>query len=201
MVEFAYEWTGSEVEHFNDPQLNSPHPCKHGAGCTYFGSCSFVHPGEEGTGRAIFEERVLDNGDGTQYTQPACVRLVGNAGFYRRRRAQMSWPEFCARNSIPYTPNPPRPRETNEVEGEAEPATEAAPRAAAPRGRGGRAHGPRVHSSYRGDGVVQQEQGRGVRREDVSGGAGSGRPWQGRGRGAPRGARHWVGLPSAVQQP
>ena len=183
-VEFAYEWTGSEVEHFNDPQLNSPHPCKHGAGCTYFGSCSFVHPGEEGTGRAIFEERVLDNGDGTQYTQPACVRLVGNAGFYRRRRAQMSWPEFCARNSIPYTPNPPRPRETNEVTDAAEPAAEDAP---APRGgRGGRNHGARVHSSYRGDGVVQQEQGRG-----------RGAP---RGRGRPSGSRHWVGLPSAVQQ-
>jgi len=193
---WAFDWND---EAMNAPEWNSPQPCEHGAGCTYYGSCRFVHPGEEGTGRLLFEERVVTNEDGSTYTQPACVRLIGAAGFYRRRRAQMSWPEFCARNQIPYVPNPRR----NEVEdADADVDADASPATPAPRpAQRGRVHGPRVHSSYRGDGVVQQEQGRGVRREDVSGGAGSGRPWQGRGRGAPRGARHWVGLPSAVQQP
>ena len=185
--EFAYAWTGSEVDHFNDPELNSPQPCEHGAGCTYYGSCRFVHPGEEGTGRMVFEERVVTNEDGSTYTQAACVRLIGAAGFYRRRRAQMSWPEFCARNGIPYTPNPPRQREGgNEEDGDETPATPA----------------PR--------------QARGGPRQDVSGGAGSGRAggWQprggargrggggrgsgGRGRGRPA-PRQWVGL--AQQQP
>jgi len=163
--EFAYAWTGPEVDHFNEPELNSPQPCEHGAGCTYYGSCRFVHPGEEGTGRMIFEERVVTNEDGSTYTQAACVRLIGAAGFYRRRRAQMSWPEFCARNSIPYTPNPPRQRDTaNEAE-DAEVATPP-PRPA----RGGATRGRAGTNAPRGG---AQQRGRG------------------RGRPAPR---QWVGL-------
>ena len=192
-TEFAYAWTGPEVDHLNNPELNSPQPCEHGAGCGYYGSCRFVHPGEEGTGRTVFEERVVTNDDGSTFTQPACVRLIGGAGFYRRRRAQMSWPEFCARNGIPYTPNPRRQREednTNE-EGDETPSTPAPARPQRGRGRGG--YAPR---------------GRG-QQGDFSGGAGSGRAgtWQPRGgggaRGAPRGGgaprgrgapRQWVGL-------
>ena len=181
--EFAYAWTGSEVDHFNDPELNSPQPCEHGAGCTYYGSCRFVHPGEEGTGRMVFEARVVTNEDGSTYTQAACVRLIGAAGFYRRRRAQMSWPEFCARNQISYVPNPRR-NEVNEVEdADASPATPA-PRPA----QRGRVHGPRVHSSYRGDGVVQQEQrGRGGHR--------GGRGQRGR---RPANTTQWAGLPQPL---
>lgn len=62
-----------------------------------------------------FDEREIVDADGNTVTQQACVRLIGSPGYYRRCRARMSWPEFCARNSIPYTPNPPRPRE--DVEG------------------------------------------------------------------------------------
>ena len=184
----------------NAPELNSPQPCEHGAGCTYYGSCRFVHPGEEGTGRMLFEERVVTNEDGSSFTQAACVRLIGAAGFYRRRRAQMSWPEFCARNSIPYTPNPRRQEEADAAEDDdATPSTPAPPRSVPP------LHGtPR--QAYRGRGAPRG----GAQRHDVSGGAGSGRAgtWQprggarggrgGRGRGAPR---QWVGLAQQQQQP
>ena len=189
---WAFDWND---EAMNAPELNSPQPCEHGAGCTYYGSCRFVHPGEEGTGRMLFEERVVTNEDGSSFTQAACVRLIGAAGFYRRRRAQMSWPEFCARNSIPYTPNPRRQEEADVAEDDdATPSTPAPPRQAY-RGRGGQ-------QRYGGG---QQRYGGGQQRRDVSGGAGSGRAgtWQprggargGRGRGAPR---QWVGL--AQQQP
>jgi len=191
--EFAFAWTGPEVDHFNKPELNSPLPCQHGAGCTYFGSCRFVHPGEEGTGRMVFEERVVTNEDGSTYTQAACVRLIGAAGFYRRRRAQMSWPEFCARNGIAYTPNPPRQREEDDDEEDEEgtPAPDATPAPRAPRGRqggvfgSGRVHGERVHSSYQGNTVVQQ---RGAGGHRGRGG--------GRGRGRAPAQRQWVGLSS-----
>jgi len=135
---FAFAWTGADVDHLNAPELHSPQPCTHGAGCTYFGSCRFVHPGEEGTSRMQFEARTVTNDDGTTFEQPACVRLIGNPGFYKRCRARMSWPEWCARNSIPYTPNPPRaPAEGEQA---AVPEQARTPRGA-PRGRGSRGRG------------------------------------------------------------
>ena len=101
---------------FDAPELNSPQPCAHGAGCEYKatdretgeqvdGCCAFVHPGEEGTGRRLFEERVTQNEDGTKTVQPACVRLTGRAGFYERRRLRLSWRAWCEREGIPYRPN------------------------------------------------------------------------------------------------
>ena len=101
---------------FDAPELNSPQPCAHGAGCEYKatdretgeqvdGCCAFVHPGEEGTGRRLFEERVTYNEDGTKTVQPACVRLTGRAGFYERRRLRLSWRAWCEREGIPYRPN------------------------------------------------------------------------------------------------
>ena len=101
---------------FDAPELNSPQPCAHGAGCEYKatdretgqqveGCCAFVHPGEEGTGRRLFEERVTENEDGTKTVQPACVRLTGRAGFYERRRLRLSWRAWCEREGIPYQPN------------------------------------------------------------------------------------------------
>ena len=168
-----FDWND---ESLNAPELNSPQPCSHGAGCTYFGSCRFVHPGEEGTGRMRFDEREVTDPDGNVVVQPACVRLIGSPGYYRRCRARMSWPEFCARNSIPYTPNPPRPRE----EAEETPAAEEDGQQTPPPPR------PWANRGSRG-GARGGGQTRGGRREDVSGGAGSGRPWQPRGNnGTPR---------------
>ena len=97
---------------FDTPQLKSPQPCVHGAGCNYMtivdgievpGCCVFVHPGEEGTGRRFFPGRT---GNG-KITQPACVRLTGNAGFYERRKRGLSWREWCKQEGIPYYPHVP----------------------------------------------------------------------------------------------
>ena len=99
---------------FDNPALNSPQPCIHGAGCVYTvkdadgtvkpGCCRYVHPGEEGNGRRLFPETTMVK-DGKQVQMPACVRLTGRAGFYERRRLHLSWEEWCARNNIAYTPN------------------------------------------------------------------------------------------------
>ena len=102
---------------FDAPHLNSPQPCAHGSGCVYTvkdkesglpvaGCCSFVHPGEEGSGRRIFDERTSTNEAGETVTQKACVRLTGKAGFYERRRLRLSWPAWCLKQGIPYTANP-----------------------------------------------------------------------------------------------
>ena len=105
---------------FDAPELNSPQPCIHGAGCVYTrktadgvvvpGVCHFVHPGEEGKGRALFPERTVnDTGpDGSgKFVQPACVRLIGGAGFYERMRLRMPWQAWCAAKGIPFTANVP----------------------------------------------------------------------------------------------
>jgi len=105
-----------EKAEFDAPELNSPQPCVHGAGCAYMvkkddpnkpgesifvsASCRYVHPGEEGNGRRIFPAR-----EGPHGPQPAVVRLTGRAGFYERRRLRLSWAEWCEQNEIPYTPN------------------------------------------------------------------------------------------------
>ena len=112
-----------EKAEFDTPQLNSPQPCIHGAGCVFTvkgpdgavlpGCCRFVHPGEEGTGRRLFPERTINDAgpDGNgKFTQPACVRLVGNAGFYERQRLKMPWQAWCVSKGIPFTPNVPGTR-------------------------------------------------------------------------------------------
>jgi hypothetical protein len=105
---------------FDAPEMKSPQPCIHGAGCVYTkktadgkvvpGVCSFVHPGEEGKGRALFPERTirdtLHDGNG-KMVQPACVRLIGNAGYYERMRLRMPWQAWCASKGIPFTANVP----------------------------------------------------------------------------------------------
>jgi hypothetical protein len=105
---------------FDAPELKSPQPCIHGAGCVYTiknaegktvpGVCHFVHPGEEGKGRRLFPERMVNDagpdGDG-KFVQPACVRLIGRAGFYERMRLRMPWQAWCERSGIPFTPNTP----------------------------------------------------------------------------------------------
>ena len=97
---------------FDAPELNSPQPCAHGGGCDYKrkspesgemveGCCAFVHPGEEGTGRHLFESRQVER-DGVMVQQPACVRLTGGAGYYERRRIRLSWKAWCERQGIPF---------------------------------------------------------------------------------------------------
>ena len=104
---------------FDAPELNSPQPCAHGAGCDYKikdkttgelvrGCCAFVHPGEEGTGRRLFAERTTTNETGGVRHQPACVRLTGaQNGFYERRGRRIPWPVWCEQKGIPYEANPP----------------------------------------------------------------------------------------------
>jgi len=97
---------------FDAPELNSPQPCAHGGGCDYKrkdpesgemveGCCAFVHPGEEGTGRHLFESREVER-DGVMVRQPACVRLTGGAGYYERRRLRLSWKAWCEQKGIPF---------------------------------------------------------------------------------------------------
>jgi hypothetical protein len=127
----AFRWYKKAA--FDAPHLNSPQPCAHGAGCAYTvkdketgeqvaGCCAFVHPGEEGTGRRLFEERTTTNEAGETTVQKACVRLTGKAGFYERRRLRLSWPAWCERQGIAYTANP----------AEDKPQPKAAPRKAVP---------------------------------------------------------------------
>jgi len=99
---------------FDAPRLNSPQPCIHGSGCVFTrksatgvvtpGCCRYVHPGEEGTGRRLFPERIIKK-DGKDIQQPACVRLTGKAGYYERCRLGLSWQAWCERTGIAYTPN------------------------------------------------------------------------------------------------
>jgi len=105
---------------FDAPELKSPQPCIHGAGCVYTKTlpdgkivpavCRYVHPGEEGKGRRLYSARtvVFEHPDGKDVVdQPACVRLIGNALYYERMRMQMPWQGFCAVRGIPFTPNKP----------------------------------------------------------------------------------------------
>ena len=99
---------------FDAPELNSPQPCIHGAGCVFTvkdsegrvtpGCCRYVHPGEEGTGRRYFPARTLPDGR----EQAACVRLTGAAdAFYERRGRKIPWQEWCKQKGIPFVPNKP----------------------------------------------------------------------------------------------
>jgi len=111
---FVFDWGCPEM---NVAEMKSPRPCKHGAGCNFSGSCGYVHPGEEGTGRQMFPARKFtDPKTGLQRDQAACVRLIGNAGFYRRRQLKMTWPAWCAKQGIAYTANP-RPAATTVAPG------------------------------------------------------------------------------------
>ena len=114
----AIQWFENPA--FDAPELKSPQPCIHGAGCVYTkktadgkvvpGVCGFVHPGEEGKGRRLFPARTItfEHPDGEDVVdQPACVRLIGNALYYERMGMRMPWQAFCAVRSIPFTANKP----------------------------------------------------------------------------------------------
>ena len=114
----AIQWFENPA--FDAPELKSPQPCIHGAGCVYTkktadgkvvpGVCGFVHPGEEGRGRRLFPARTVtfEHPDGEDVVdQPACVRLIGGALYYERMRMRMPWQAFCAVRGIPFTANVP----------------------------------------------------------------------------------------------
>jgi len=114
----AIQWYENPA--FDAPELKSPQPCIHGAGCVYTKKtadgkvmpavCGFVHPGEEGRGRRLFPARTIrfEHPDGVDVVdQPACVRLVGGALYYERMRMRMPWQGFCAVRGIPFTANKP----------------------------------------------------------------------------------------------
>ena len=86
----------------NEPSLGCPQPCKWAERCVYKGpgGCGYVHPGEEGTGRKLFEARMVKKGDSERW-EKATVRLIGRPGFYERRRLRLSWPEWCERQKMP----------------------------------------------------------------------------------------------------
>lgn len=112
---FVFDWSCPEM---NAAELKSPRPCKHGVGCNFSGSCGYVHPGEEGTGRQMFPARKFtDPKTGLERDQAACVRLIGNAGFYRRRQMKMTWPAWCAKQGIAYMANPRPAGAANTVPG------------------------------------------------------------------------------------
>jgi hypothetical protein len=81
------------------PELNQeaicPQPCKWADHCVYNGpgGCGFVHPGEQGTGRKLFQGRAAD--------EKPSIRLIGRPTFYERRRLRLSWPQWCARAGLP----------------------------------------------------------------------------------------------------
>ena len=117
-MSIAIQWFENPA--FDAPELKSPQPCIHGAGCVYTKKtadgkvipavCGFVHPGEEGKGRRLFPARtiIFEHPDGDDVVeQPACVRLIGNALYYERMRMRMPWQAFCAVRGIPFTANKP----------------------------------------------------------------------------------------------
>lgn len=117
-MSIAIQWFENSA--FDAPELKSPQPCIHGAGCVYTKKtadgkvipavCGFVHPGEEGKGRALFPKRTItfEHPDGEWVVaQPACVRLIGGALYYERMRMGMPWQGFCAVRGIPFTANKP----------------------------------------------------------------------------------------------
>ena len=114
----AIQWFENAA--FDAPELKSPQPCIHGAGCVYTKKtadgkvvpavCGFVHPGEEGRGRRLFPARtiIFEHPDGDDVVeQPACVRLIGGALYYERMRMRMPWQAFCAVRGISFTANVP----------------------------------------------------------------------------------------------
>jgi hypothetical protein len=98
---YAFDW--NEDLSLNAPELHCPRPCKHQSKCYYKNKdtgkgCGFVHPGEEGTGRKLFPGRTVSfkdrNGEVKDIDQGPCVRLIGNAEYYLRMKARMSWQEW-----------------------------------------------------------------------------------------------------------
>lgn len=98
-------WPAGQRGHWSDESFKTPLPCREGAGCTYPGVCSFVHPGEEGRCLKFFAGRTRTEGN-RQIWEPPTVRLwvsrEERAPFYERRSVRLSWAAWCEREGIPY---------------------------------------------------------------------------------------------------
>ena len=93
------------------PELRSPQPCPRGIACDYKRKneagvlekawCKFVHPGEEGSGRSIWQEKRLEDGS----ILPAVVRLSGmkgavGGGWVQRLKERLPWPDWAAKHGL-----------------------------------------------------------------------------------------------------
>lgn len=106
---FAFSWETTPLAwparlgawDWRSENYRTPVPCKNGSNCFFQGVCSFVHPGEEGTGLKYFPGRSYQGQDGTECWESAVVRLIGNPRYYERRRLRLSWADWCARVGLP----------------------------------------------------------------------------------------------------
>jgi hypothetical protein len=117
---FAFSWETTPLAwparlgawDWRSENYRTPVPCKNGSNCLFTGVCSFVHPGEEGTGLKYFPGRSYVGEDGTECWESAVVRLIGSeqarVRYYERRRLRLSWAAWCARVGLP-APQRPAP--------------------------------------------------------------------------------------------
>jgi hypothetical protein len=98
-------WPANLGATWRSETYKTPLPCREGAGCTYPGVCSFVHPGEEGRSLKFFAGRSRQEGSRQIWESPT-VRLwisrEERAPFYERRSQRKSWAAWCEQEGIPY---------------------------------------------------------------------------------------------------
>ncbi len=98
-------WPANLGATWRSETYKTPLPCREGAGCTYPGVCSFVHPGEEGRCLKFFAARSRQEGSRQIWESPT-VRLwisrEERAPFYERRSQRKSWAAWCEQEGIPY---------------------------------------------------------------------------------------------------
>ncbi len=98
-------WPANLGATWRSETYKTPLPCREGAGCTYPGVCSFVHPGEEGSCLKFFAGRSRQEGSRQIWESPT-VRLwisrEERAPFYERRSQRKSWAAWCEQEGIPY---------------------------------------------------------------------------------------------------
>ena len=106
---YSFDW--NEKPEWNDPALCSPIPCLKGQNCTYEGCCSFVHQGEEGTGRRLFKARSADEKDIVRLVhQDPLTGKISRPDYYSRRQARLSWPDWCKKMGLPLPQTPKAPK-------------------------------------------------------------------------------------------
>lgn len=116
MSSFSFSWESTPLAwparlgawNPRSENYRTPVPCKHGMNCLFTGVCSFVHPGEEGTGLKFFPGRSYLGEDGTEFWEAPVVRLIGNPRYYERRRLRLSWSAWCERVGLPLPQRPQR---------------------------------------------------------------------------------------------
>jgi hypothetical protein len=85
-------------------RFNKPRFCKHGAGCSYDGVCSDVHPGEDGVEMRFFAD-MPHNNRRTGKNETSQIRLVGADGrwapYYARRAQRKTWAQWSEEQGLP----------------------------------------------------------------------------------------------------